>query len=104
AGQPDLLVADEATTALDVTIQAQVLETLDRLRATRGMAVLLITHDLGIVAGRADRVAVMYAGQLVETATTQALFDAPAHPYTRALFRAMPRLDNSGEPVSPIEG
>jgi oligopeptide/dipeptide ABC transporter ATP-binding protein len=104
AGQPDLLIADEATTALDVTIQAQVLETLDGLRATRGMAVLLITHDLGIVAGRADRVVVMYAGQIVETATTQQLFDAPAHPYTRALFRAMPRLDGSTDRLAAIQG
>ena len=104
AGQPDLLIADEATTALDVTIQAQVLETLDRLRATRGMAVLLITHDLGIVAGRADRVLVMYAGQLVEEAPTAELFRAPAHPYTRSLFRAIPRLDGATGPLLPIQG
>ena len=104
AGQPDLLIADEATTALDVTIQAQVLETLDRLRATRGMAVLLITHDLGIVAGRADRVAVMYAGQIVEEAATAQLFQAPAHPYTRALFRAIPRLESAAVELTPIQG
>ncbi|HEV8150680.1 MAG TPA: ABC transporter ATP-binding protein [Gemmatimonadales bacterium] len=104
AGQPDLLIADEATSALDVTIQAQVLETFDRLRATRAMAMLLITHDLGIVAGRADRVAVMYAGQIVETATTEGLFAAPAHPYTRALFRAIPRLDSSAEQLTTIPG
>jgi oligopeptide/dipeptide ABC transporter ATP-binding protein len=104
AGEPDLLIADEATTALDVTIQAQVLETLDRLRSTRGMSILLITHDLGIVAGRADRVAVIYAGQIVEEAPTVALFQAPGHPYTRALFRAIPRLERAVEQLAPIGG
>ena len=104
AGEPDLLIADEATTALDVTIQAQVLETLDGLRASRGMAILLITHDLGIVAGRADRVAVIYAGQIVEEAPTALLFQAPSHPYTRALFRAIPRLERSVEQLAPISG
>ncbi|HTL05720.1 MAG TPA: ABC transporter ATP-binding protein [Gemmatimonadales bacterium] len=104
AGQPDLLIADEATTALDVTVQAQVLETLDRLRASRGMAILLITHDLGLVAGRADRVVVMYAGQIVELASTASLFDAPAHPYTRALFRAIPRLESAVDQLTPIQG
>ena len=104
AGEPDLLIADEATTALDVTIQAQVLETLDRLKQQRGLAVLLITHDLGIVAGRANRVAVMYAGQIVEEGTTAELFRAPSHPYTRALFRAIPRLESGTEPLTPIQG
>ena len=92
AGEPDLLVADEPTTALDVTIQAQILELLDRIRARRNMAVLLITHDLGVVAGRTDRVMVMYAGQIIETAPTARLFAAPAHPYTQALLQSMPRL------------
>ncbi len=82
ASEPEMLIADEPTTALDVTVQAQILELLDGLRAARGMAVLLITHDLGIVAGRADRVAVMYAGRLVEEATTAELFARPSHPYT----------------------
>jgi oligopeptide/dipeptide ABC transporter ATP-binding protein len=104
AGEPDLLVADEPTTALDVTVQAQILELLDRLRAARGMAVLLITHDLGIAAGRADRVAVMYAGQIVEQGPTAALFAAPAHPYTRALFRAIPRLDGAAGRLAQIPG
>ena len=104
AGQPDLLIADEATTALDVTVQAQVLETLDRLRASHGMAILLITHDLGLGAGRADRVAVMYAGQIVEEASTASLFDAPGHPYTRALFRAIPRLESAVDQLTPIQG
>lgn len=104
AGEPDLLIADEPTTALDVTVQAQVLELLDRLRKSRGMAVLLITHDLGIVAGRADRVAVMYAGQIVEEAPTARLFAAPGHPYTRALFRSIPRLDSVVERLAQIPG
>ena len=90
AAEPEILVADEPTTALDVTVQAQILEVLDRLRARRGMAVLLITHDLGIVAGRADRVAVMYAGQIVEEATTAELFARPSHPYTQGLFASVP--------------
>jgi ABC-type dipeptide/oligopeptide/nickel transport system ATPase component len=86
AAEPEILVADEPTTALDVTVQAQILEVLDRLQAAHGMAVLLITHDLGIVAGRADRVAVMYAGQIVEEADTSELFARPSHPYTQGLF------------------
>ena len=77
---PDVLIADEPTTALDVTVQAQILELLDALRTSRGMAVLLISHDLGLVAGRADRVAVMYAGQIVEEASTSRLFRSPSHP------------------------
>ena len=104
AGEPDLLIADEPTTALDVTIQAQILELLDRLRMSRGMAVLLIAHDLGLVAGRADRVAVMYAGQIVEEAATARLFRSPTHPYTRALFRSIPRIDTPVERLSPIAG
>ena len=104
AGEPDLLIADEPTTALDVTIQAQILELLDRLRVSRGMAVLLIAHDLGLVAGRADRVAVMYAGQIVEEAATARLFRSPAHPYTRALFRSIPRIDTPVTRLAPIGG
>jgi oligopeptide/dipeptide ABC transporter ATP-binding protein len=104
AADPELLVADEPTTALDVTVQAQILELLDRLRRDRGMSVLLITHDLGVVAGRADRVAVMYAGQVVETADTSTLFRAPGHPYTRALFASIPRLDHARERLMPIPG
>jgi ABC-type dipeptide/oligopeptide/nickel transport system ATPase component len=96
AAEPALLVADEPTSALDVTVQAQVLALLDRLRTAHRMAVLLITHDLGIVAGRADRVAVMQAGRLVETAPTRNLFAAPAHPYTRNLLAAIPRLARAG--------
>ncbi len=104
AAEPDLLVADEPTTALDVTIQAQILELLDHLRATRKLAVLLITHDLGIVAGRADRVLVMYAGRIVESAKTARLFSHPAHPYTRGLFASIPRLDADTTRLTPIGG
>jgi oligopeptide/dipeptide ABC transporter ATP-binding protein len=104
AGEPDLLLADEPTSALDVTVQAQILELLDRLRASRGMAVLLVTHDLGLVAGRADHVAVMYAGQVVETAPAGELFRQPMHPYTRGLIRSVPRLDGPVARLEPIGG
>jgi oligopeptide/dipeptide ABC transporter ATP-binding protein len=104
AGEPDLLIADEPTSALDVTVQAQILETIDRLRTSRGMAVLLITHDLGIVAGRADRVAVMYGGHIVEQRDTAGLFRSPAHPYTRALLRAIPRIDSAAAELVTIPG
>jgi oligopeptide/dipeptide ABC transporter ATP-binding protein len=102
--RPAVLVADEPTTALDVTIQAQILELLDRLRGELGMAVLLITHDLGIVAGHADRVLVMYAGQVVESATTAELFAQPLHPYTEGLLASVPRLDAPRERLQGIPG
>jgi ABC-type dipeptide/oligopeptide/nickel transport system ATPase component len=95
AGGPDLLLADEPTTALDVTLQAQILELLEELRRDLGLAVLLITHDLGVVAASCDRVVVMHGGRVVETAPVEALFRAPAHPYTRELLAALPRLDAS---------
>jgi oligopeptide/dipeptide ABC transporter ATP-binding protein len=104
AAEPEILVADEPTTALDVTVQAQILEVLDRLRDARGMAVLLITHDLGIVAGRADRVLVMYAGQVVEEAATAELFANPSHPYTQGLFASVPRLTGPVRRLTPIAG
>ena len=95
---PELLIADEPTTALDVTIQAQMLELLKRLQAERGMAVMLITHDLGVVAESCDTVVVMYAGQVVERAPVKALFRRPAHPYTAGLLRSMPgRHEGGGE-------
>jgi peptide/nickel transport system ATP-binding protein len=90
ACEPKLLIADEPTTALDVTIQKQILELIDDLRRRLGMAVILVTHDLGVIAGRADRVTVMYAGKIAETTSTEALFANPRHPYTEALFQALP--------------
>jgi peptide/nickel transport system ATP-binding protein len=104
SAEPEVLIADEPTTALDVTVQAQILEVLDRLRESHGMAVLLITHDLGIVAGRADRVAVMYAGQIVEEAPTTTLFARPSHPYTQGLFASIPRITGPVERLTPIAG
>jgi peptide/nickel transport system ATP-binding protein len=104
SAEPEILVADEPTTALDVTVQAQILEVLDRLQDSRGMAVLLITHDLGIVAGRADRVAVMYAGQIVEEAPTAQLFANPSHPYTQGLFASVPRISGPLRRLNPIGG
>ena len=92
AAKPDLVVADEPTTALDVTVQAQILELLEGLRQKLGLAVLLITHDLAVVAETCDRIVVMYAGQDVEEAPVERLFAAPAHPYTRGLLAAVPRL------------
>ncbi|MCY1079661.1 ABC transporter ATP-binding protein [Archangium lansingense] len=94
---PELLIADEPTTALDVTIQAQILELLERLQAERRMAVMLITHDLGVVAESCDAVVVMYAGRVVERAPVKALFRQPAHPYTAGLLRSIPALQETGE-------
>ncbi len=104
AGQPDLLVADEPTTALDVTIQAQILELLQHLRRETGMALVLISHDLGVVAETCDRVAVMYAGRIVEEGPVERLFDAPAHPYTRGLLGALPDIDGPRRRLSAIPG
>ena len=89
--QPALLIADEPTTALDVTIQAQILDLLDQLRKETQMSILLITHNLGIVAQYADRVAVMYSGKVVELAPVEELFSSPAHPYTRGLLNSLPK-------------
>jgi oligopeptide transport system ATP-binding protein len=91
--QPDLLIADEPSTALDVTVQAQILELLQELRRELGMAIVLITHDLGVVAGLCERVMVMYAGRIVEQGPIEPIFDDPRHPYTLGLLRSMPRLD-----------
>mgnify|MGYP001381406246 CR=1 FL=1 len=104
ACRPRLLIADEPTTALDVTIQAQVLDLIAALRRELGMSVVLITHDLGVVSEHADRVIVMYAGQVVEEGPTEAVIEAPAHPYTRGLLESMPSLDTLGRPVRPIPG
>ena len=104
ACEPAVLLADEPTTALDVTIQAQVLGLLADLRERHGMAMLFITHNLGVVAQIADRVAVMYAGQIVEQAPVAAIFANPAHPYTRALFAAIPRLDTPDQALAAIPG
>jgi len=104
AGEPELLIADEPTTALDVTIQAQVLDLLRELQRQRGMAMLLITHDLGVVAKMADRIGVMYAGQLVEVAPRDAFFAAPAHPYARRLFAALPDMAARQRRLETIPG
>ncbi|HSQ05415.1 MAG TPA: ABC transporter ATP-binding protein, partial [Burkholderiales bacterium] len=104
AAEPELLIADEPTTALDVTIQAQILELLRELQARRGMAVLLITHDLGVVAQMAHRVAVMYAGQIVEVAERTAFFRAPQHPYSRKLFASLPEAQKRSGRLAVIQG
>src|SRR3990170_2029853 len=102
---PKLLLADEPTTALDVTIQAQILETLARLSKELGTAVIIITHNLGVVARYADRVNVMYAGKIIETSTAENVYADPRHPYTLGLLNSVPRLDQaSGEKLIPIEG
>ena len=104
AGNPSLLIADEPTTALDVTIQAQILELIDRIRKEREMSVILVTHNLGIVSGMADRVAVMYAGDVVETSPCRELISNPKHPYTEALLRAVPHLGKRGGRLEAIPG
>ena len=104
AGQPELLIADEPTTALDVTVQAQIMDLLQTLRRQYGTAILLITHNLALVNEQADRVAVMYAGSIVETAGCDDLFQRPAHPYTRLLLRSIPSVDQRGQRLAAITG
>jgi oligopeptide/dipeptide ABC transporter ATP-binding protein len=105
ACEPDLLIADEPTTALDVTIQAQILELLNELRQKKRLAVLLITHDLGVVAEVADRVCVMYTGKIVEEAAAEEIFETPRHPYTQGLLRSVPKLSfSTQERLQTIEG
>jgi peptide/nickel transport system ATP-binding protein len=104
ANDPALLIADEPTTALDVTVQAQILELLRELAQKRGIGIVLITHDLGVVAGMARDIAVMYDGRVVETGTAEDIFYRSAHPYTRGLIAAMPKLDRIDEELTPIEG
>jgi peptide/nickel transport system ATP-binding protein len=102
--RPELVIADEPTTALDVTIQAQILELLDRLKRENQMGLILITHNLGIVAQRAHRTAIMYAGQIVELAPTEELFANPRHPYTRGLLASLPEFGTPGERLATIKG
>src|SRR6201746_2481801 len=104
ACDPRLLIADEPTTALDVTLQAQILELMRELKAASGAAIILITHDLGVVAEVCDEVAVMYAGEIVERAPVDELFDSPQHPYTVGLLGSIPRLDRQASPLATIEG
>ena len=104
ANEPDVLIADEPTTALDVTIQAQILEVLQDIRRKRGLAIVLITHDLGVIAGIADRLAVMYAGRVVEQGTVDDVFAGSRHPYTRGLVACLPRLDRRDIEIVPITG
>ncbi len=104
AGEPDLLIADEPTTALDVTVQAQILDLLAQLQRERGMGMLLITHDLGVVAKMAHRIGVMYAGELVEVASREEFFSRPQHPYTQALFAALPEVSRRGMVLTTIPG
>ena len=101
---PDLLIADEPTTALDVTIQAQILELLEALKEELGMAVLMITHDLGVIAEVADRVAVMYAGKIVEMGSVKEIFSEPSHPYTQGLLKSIPRLSQAQDRLMVIPG
>lgn len=104
AAPPDLLIADESTTALDVTIQHEILKLMKELSKKRGTSILFITHDLGVVAGLCDRVAIMYAGEVVETGPTAVVLRRPEHPYTQALLRALPDLADPDEPLQAIEG
>lgn len=104
AGGPKLLIADEPTTALDVTVQAQILELLKELNKKTGMATILVTHDLGVIAENVKRVMVMYAGVVVEEGATEVIFKTPAHPYTAGLLRSLPSMDDKKDDLVPIEG
>ena len=104
SGDPELLIADEPTTALDVTIQAQILQLLKDLQKKLGMSIIIITHDLGVIAEMADEVAVMYAGDIVEKASTRALFDSPKHPYTIGLMNSIPDINENVERLRTLEG
>lgn len=104
ACDPDLILADEPTTALDVTIQAQILAMIDKLKEQKNAAMVLITHDLGVVAGKCDKVAVVYAGQIVEYGTLEEIYDHTAHPYTIGLFQALPEMNSGEERLAPIRG
>jgi oligopeptide/dipeptide ABC transporter ATP-binding protein len=104
ANDPDVIIADEPTTALDVTVQAQIMEALDTARQATGAAMVLITHDLGVIAGQADRVMVMYAGKLVESGSAEDIFYTPRMPYTLGLLGSLPRLDRPSTRLTPIPG
>jgi peptide/nickel transport system ATP-binding protein len=104
ANDPDVIIADEPTTALDVTVQAQIMDALDTARQATGAAMVLITHDLGVIAGQADRVLVMYAGKLVESGSAEDVFYTPRMPYALGLLGSLPRLDRPSERLTPIEG
>jgi len=104
ACNPSLLLADEPTTALDVTIQAQVLELMRKLNKENGTTTILITHDLGVVAEMCDTVAVIYAGEIVEIGSKEQIFDEPLHPYTNGLFNSLPKIDEDMEWLHPIDG
>jgi oligopeptide/dipeptide ABC transporter ATP-binding protein len=102
--EPELIIADEPTTALDVTVQAQVMDLLAELQREYNMGLILITHDLGVVADVADHIAVMYAGRIVETAPVHEIYKRPAHPYTKGLLESIPRLDQKGRELYAIKG
>lgn len=104
AGDPDLLIADEPTTALDVTVQAQIMELLQNLRDQRNMSVILVTHDLGVVAGVCDRIFVMYCGRVIESGPVKDVFANPRHPYTHGLLASLPRVDHADDDLSPVPG
>jgi oligopeptide transport system ATP-binding protein len=101
---PEVLIADEPTTALDVTVQAQIMKLLDDLKSERNMGLILITHDMGVVADVADKISVMYAGRIVEHAPVHEIYAEPSHPYTKALLESIPRLDRKGQDLAVIEG
>jgi oligopeptide transport system ATP-binding protein len=101
---PEILIADEPTTALDVTVQAQIMKLLAELQAERNMGMILITHDMGVVADVADRISVMYAGRVVEHAPARDIYARPAHPYTKALLESIPRVDLKGQQLNVIKG
>jgi oligopeptide/dipeptide ABC transporter ATP-binding protein len=101
---PELLIADEPTTALDVTVQAQIMKLLADLQSERNMGMILITHDMGVVADVADKICVMYAGRIVERADVHSIYGNPAHPYTQALLESIPRIDHKGQQLASIEG
>lgn len=104
AGSPDLLIADEPTTALDVTVQAQIMELLQSLRDQRNMSVILVTHDLGVVAEVCDRIFVMYSGRVIESGGVREVFANPKHPYTHGLLASLPRVDQANDELSPVPG